>query len=198
VGRQTAGMVFDDVAGLSTAWAAGAKVKFLYFWKHDRERDGSVGSGCLSQWWPGRFEVDGHTFASAEHYMMWRKAVLFGDDVMAGRILAASHPHQAKRLGGLVSGFDQQVWNAHRTPIVVAGNLAKFGQDEALRGYLLTTGRRVLVEASPIDRIWGIGLAADDPRAGDPYRWRGLNLLGFALMRVREELAEAVTGPRRS
>jgi ribA/ribD-fused uncharacterized protein len=191
-------MPFDDVAGLSTAWAAGTKVKFRYFWKHDRERDGSVGAGCLSQWWPGRFEVDGHTFATAEHYMMWRKAVLFGDDVMAGRILTASHPHQAKRFGGLVSGFDQTVWNAHRTPIVVAGNLAKFRQDPVLAEYLLTTGRRVLVEASPLDRIWGIGLTADDPRAGDPYRWRGLNLLGFALMRVRAELAGTVAGPRRS
>jgi ribA/ribD-fused uncharacterized protein len=180
--------MISSVADLTAAKAAGQRLKYLYFWKHDRERDGSVGRGCLSQWWPGTFEADGRTFPSAEHYMMWRKAVLFGDEPMAGRILAARHPHQAKMLGGRVAGFDQAVWNEHRTPIVVAGNLAKVRGDPELRDYLLTTGSRVLVEASPLDRIWGIGLAGDDERAADPYRWRGLNLLGFALMRVRDEL----------
>jgi ribA/ribD-fused uncharacterized protein len=182
-------MSISGVADLTAAVAAGKRYKYLYFWKHDRERDGSAGRGCLSQWWPGRFEADGRTFASAEHYMMWRKAVLFGDEPMAERIVAARHPHEAKKLGGRVAGFDQQTWNEHRTPIVVAGNLAKFRADPELHDYLLTTGNRVLVEASPLDRIWGIGLAGDDPRAADPCRWRGLNLLGFALMRVRAELA---------
>jgi ribA/ribD-fused uncharacterized protein len=120
--------------------------------------------------------------------MMWRKAVLFGDEAMAGRILAAPHPKVAKALGGRVTPFRQEEWDAHRYEIVVAGNLAKFGQDDELRDYLLTTGERVLVEASPMDRIWGIGLGRDDPRAADPRRWRGTNLLGFALMDVREGL----------
>ncbi|PRX13341.1 NADAR family protein [Actinoplanes italicus] len=182
-------MSIHSVADLTAAKAAGERLKYLYFWKHDRERDGSAGRGCLSQWWPGRFEAEGRSFATAEHYMMWRKAVLFADEPMAERILAARHPHEAKKLGGRVAGFDQQAWNEHRTPIVVAGNLAKFRADPELHDYLLTTGSRVLVEASPLDRIWGIGLAGDDPRAADPYRWRGLNLLGFALMRVRAELA---------
>jgi ribA/ribD-fused uncharacterized protein len=174
----------DDLA----AYAARKRVKFLFFWGHQPERDGSAGAGCLSQWWPARFTADGQQFASAEHYMIWRKAVLFGDETMAGRILRAPHPKAAKTLGGRVERFDQAVWNQHRYEIVVTGNLAKFGRHKQLRDYLLTTGERVLVEASPQDRIWGIGLGRDDPAAADPRRWRGANLLGFALMDVRESL----------
>ncbi|GIJ81264.1 hypothetical protein SAMN05443287_12014 [Micromonospora phaseoli] len=109
---------------------------------------------------------------------------------MVERVLTAPHPHAAKTLGGRVAGFDQQTWDEHRFDIVVAGNLAEFGQHAALRTFLLATGRRVLVEASPVDRIWGIGLTRDDPAAADPARWRGLNLLGFALMQVRDVLHE--------
>lgn len=91
-------------------------------------------------------------------------------------------------------GFDQAVWERERSGIVVEGSVHKFGQDDRLRGYLLGTGDRVLVEASPMDRIWGIGLAADDERAQDPARWRGLNLLGFALMEARERLRAEAAG----
>ncbi|SDT80050.1 NADAR family protein [Actinoplanes derwentensis] len=180
-----------DVAGLTAVLEAGERVKYLYFWGHQAGKDGDPGAGCLSQWFPSVFRVDGVEFATAEHYMMWRKAKLFGDEVMAGKILAAGHPHEAKKLGGRVAGFDQRIWDEHRMPIVVAGNLAKFSADPALRDYLTATGDRILVEASPMDRIWGIGLTRDDERAADPYRWRGLNLLGFALMEVRARL---VTG----
>ncbi|WP_444947727.1 NADAR family protein [Micromonospora ureilytica] len=175
------------------AQAQGQRVKFLFFWGHQPERDGGVGSGCLSQWWPAPFTVDKLRFATAEHYMMWRKATLFGDRAMAEQILAAPHPHAAKVLGGRVAGFDQRTWTEHRFAIVVAGNLAKFDQHPALRAFLLATGQRVLVEASPLDRIWGIGLNRDDPAAGDPACWRGLNLLGFALMQVREVLRDQGT-----
>jgi ribA/ribD-fused uncharacterized protein len=168
----------------------GRRVKFLFFWGHQPRTDGTVGAGCLSQWCPAPFVVDGLTFATAEHYMMWRKATLFGDAQSAERILAAPHPHAAKTLGAQVAGFDQRVWDEHRYDIVVAGNLAKFDQHPELGAYLLGTGERVLVEASPVDRIWGIGLAADNPRASDPTQWRGLNLLGFALMDVREILQQ--------
>ncbi|WP_433824423.1 NADAR family protein [Actinoplanes sp. CA-015351] len=164
------------------------KLKYLYFWGHQPERDGSVGAGCLSQWSAESFTVDGRRFSTAEHYMMWRKATLFGDEDTAERILAAPHPKAAKDLGGRATGFDQQTWNEHRFAVVVDGNLAKFTQHPALGAYLRGTGRRVLVEASPMDRIWGIGLARDDERAADPRRWRGLNLLGFALMEVRDRL----------
>lgn len=169
----------------------GHRLKFLFFWSHHPSRDGGVGSGCLSQWWPARFAVDGVGFATAEHYMMWRKAMLFGDHQMVEQVVAASHPHRARALGRQVVGFDQMTWEAQRYGIVVDGNLAKFGQHDDLRAYLLGTGERVLVEASPVDRVWGIGLAADDPRASDPTQWQGQNLLGFALMQVRETLRDA-------
>ncbi|PXX57446.1 hypothetical protein DFR70_118101 [Nocardia tenerifensis] len=168
--------------------SAGDKVDYLLFWGHQPERSGRIGAGCLSQWWPASFVVDGTEFASAEHYMMWGKARLFGDADNAARVLAARTPKEAKALGREVGGFDGAVWDAHRYDVVVRGNIAKFGQNAQLLEYLLGTGDRVLVEASPVDRIWGIGLAADDPRAADPARWLGLNLLGFALMDARAEL----------
>jgi ribA/ribD-fused uncharacterized protein len=168
--------------------ALGRPVKYLHFWGHRPNADGSIGSGCLSQWWPAPFTVDGQTYATAEHYMMWRKAKLFGDNDVATRVLAAAHPGDAKKLGRLVRGFDESTWDGARFDIVVAGSTAKFGQHDDLRTYLLGTGERVLVEASPMDRVWGIGLAATDRRAHDPASWQGLNLLGFALMQARQNL----------
>ncbi len=184
----------SSVVDLTDAMRAGARLKFLFFWGHQPQRDGSVGAGCLSQWWPVAFTIDGLRFATAEHYMMWRKATLFDDQATAAQILTVAHPHAAKLLGQQVTGFDQQVWEQRRYDVVVAGNVEKFGQHPALRAYLLGTGERVLVEASPLDQIWGIGLAADHPDAADPARWRGLNLLGFALMRARTVLREQEQG----
>lgn len=120
--------------------------------------------------------------------MMAAKARLFGDEEIARQVLGARTPGAAKALGRRVAGFDEDVWRAHRFAVVVAANVAKFGRHADLRGYLLGTNNRVLVEASPVDRVWGIGLTADDPRAADPARWRGLNLLGFALMQARADL----------
>ncbi|BCL16076.1 NADAR family protein [Micromonospora sagamiensis] len=177
-----------SVAELTDAVRAGRTAKFLFFWGHRARPDGTAGPGCLSQWWPAPFTVDGVEFATAEHHMMWAKAMLFDDRVTAGQVLTVAHPNEAKTLGRRVTGFDERTWQEHRYGIVVAGNLAKFGQHPDLRAFLLGTGERVLVEASPLDRVWGIGLAADDPAAADPARWRGLNLLGFALMRVRTAL----------
>lgn len=164
-------------------------MKFLFFWSHQAERDDTVGKGCLSQWYPRTFEADGQEFPAAEHYMMWRKALLFDDTATARRILAARTPAEAKSLGRQVRNFVGDVWDSERVGIVVDGNLAKFGQHPELLSFLLSTGSRVLVEASPMDRVWGIGLAEDDPRAQDPARWRGLNLLGEALMEVRTRLS---------
>ncbi|MFD0688253.1 NADAR family protein [Actinomadura fibrosa] len=172
-----------DVQHLSTLQTRGTRLKFVFFWR-DTGR-----TGCLSQWHTSPFTVAGITYPTAEHYMMAGKARLFGDEEMAAAILDAGHPAEAKKLGGRVRGFDEETWAAHRFGIVVDGNMAKFSQHPELRSYLLSTGDRVLVEASPLDRIWGIGLAADDERAERVADWRGLNLLGFALMEVRERLA---------
>ncbi len=125
---------------------------------------------------------------TAEHYMMYAKAKLFGDEQAMERLLKASNPGEAKAIGRQVQGFDEEHWQQHRFGIVVTGNLAKFSYNADLQEYLLNTGNRVLVEASPVDRIWGIGMAADNPAAENPDRWKGDNLLGFALMQVREEL----------
>jgi hypothetical protein len=178
-----------DLTTLRAEARAGVRHEFLFFWGHRPSPDGTVGASCLSQWWPAPFGVAGVTYATAEHFMMAEKARLFGDEGARARVLAAGHPKRAKDAGRQVRGFDEATWAEGRFDVVVRGNLAKFGQNEALGRFLLGTGARVLVEASPVDRVWGIGLAASDPRAGDPEAWRGLNLLGFALMRVRERLA---------
>ena len=170
----------------------GGRPKYLFFWGHQPEADGSIGKGCLSQWWPASFTVDGVTYPSAEHYMMRAKALLFGDAEAAARIPLAPHPREAKMMGRQVRGFDEEHWAGHRVEFVVAANVAKFGQDPALRDYLLTTGSRVLVEASPRDRIWGIGMGAGNELASSPGHWRGLNLLGFALMEARQRLSQEV------
>ncbi len=180
-----------NVTDLIALTASGQRIKYVLFWGHTAAGDGGASAACLSQWSPEAFTVDGTRFATAEHYMMWRKATLFGDTASAERILAAGHPRDAKLLGGRVAPFDQQVWDAERFGIVVAGNLAKFRQNPDALTFLAGTGSRVLVEASPTDRIWGIGLTREDPRATDPARWRGLNLLGFALMEVRTRLADS-------
>lgn len=167
---------------------SGAKPKYLLFRGHRPPAAGGVGKGCLSQWWPAAFTVDGLVYRSTEHFMMAAKALLFGDAETAARVLQAPHPGAAKALGRQVRGFCEQVWMQRRFELVVTGNLAKFGQHRDLREFLLGTGDRVLVEASPQDRIWGIGLAANDERATVPEQWLGLNLLGFALMEVRHRL----------
>ena len=113
----------------------------------------------------------------------------FRDHDMLQQILNAGHPAQAKDLGRLVRGFDESVWVAKRYGIVVRGNLAKFSQNDDLLRYLLSTAPRVLVEASPRDPVWGIGLSEREGLASRPSEWRGLNLLGFALMEVRERLS---------
>jgi ribA/ribD-fused uncharacterized protein len=192
-----------DQDSLVRAVEAGARVKYLHFWGHAPRADGTVGASCLSQWWVAPFTVDGVEYATAEHWMMAAKARLFGDAEAERRAVGAAHPSQAKKAGRLVRGFDEDVWARERFGIVVEGSVHKFAAHADLREFLLGTGGRsemgvppaegcgrVLVEASPLDRVWGIGLAADAEAAADPRRWRGLNLLRFALMAARERLAD--------
>ena len=179
-----------SVEALCEAVAGGWEPQFLFFWGHTpKPRQRHIGAECLSQWYPAEFVVDGTRFATAEHFMMYRKALLFDDPDTATRILAAREPGAAKALGRAVRGFDEDVWKKERVAIVVAASVAKFGQNEALRTYLQNTKRQVLVEASPRDAIWGIGLSVSNPAAQSPWEWRGLNLLGFALMAARSELS---------
>ncbi|MBG0852161.1 NADAR family protein [Streptomyces spinoverrucosus] len=180
--------VIDSRDALVREVRAGARIKYLHFWGHRPRPDGRIGASCLSQWWPSPFTVDGVEYATAEHWMMAGKARLFDDAEAERRALAAEHPAQAKKAGRLVRGFDQAVWERERFGIVAEGSFHKFAAHADLREFLLDTEERVLVEASPVDPVWGIGLAADDEAAGDPERWRGLNLLGFALMGARERL----------
>ncbi|OXS32815.1 hypothetical protein CHR28_24310 [Streptomyces sp. XY006] len=178
----------DSREALIRAVRAGAGIKYLHFWGHRPRPDGRIGPSCLSQWWPSPFTVDGVRYATAEHWMMAGKARLFEDAAAERAVLAAGHPAEAKKAGRLVRGFDETVWARERFRIVVEGSVHKFAAHPELQGFLLGTGDRVLVEASPVDRVWGIGLAADDEAAMDPERWRGPNLLGFALMAARERL----------
>lgn len=179
-----------DRESLIEAVRLGAAPKFLFFWGHRPLPGGEVGKPCLSQWADAPFTVDDLEYPTAEHFMMAEKARLFGDDAAVERILRATSPGAAKRLGRGVRSFEQARWEAARFEIVVRGNVAKFGQSPLLREFLLGTAGRVLVEASPVDRIWGIGLAASDARAAHPDQWLGLNLLGFALMEARLRLSK--------
>lgn len=165
----------------------GRSVNYLCFWGHRPQADGSIGKGCLSQWYEAGFKVEGVHYPTAEHYMMAAKARLFDDAQMFERIAQAPDPGKAKALGRKVKHFNNETWLAHRFDIVVDGNIAKFSQNPSLRDFLLGTGERVLVEASPRDSIWGIGLGQGE-KAEEPRQWRGLNLLGFALMQVRDQL----------
>jgi ribA/ribD-fused uncharacterized protein len=178
----------ERLAALITAEAAGEPIEMLHFWGHQPNRDGSVGPGCLSQWWSQPFTVDGFVYPSAEHFMMAGKARLFGDQDALAAVYAAASPGAAKAVGRRVRDFDDTAWKRAAYDIVVAGNLAKFGQNPDLWAFLRATGRTVLVEASPRDRIWGIGMGRENPDAQRPSAWRGRNLLGFALMEVRERL----------
>ncbi len=170
---------------------AGLEPDYLFFWGHTSKGRG-LGKECLSQWYPTSFIVDGNTFPTAEHYMMWSKAMLFADGAAAERILAAAEPGAAKQLGRGVRGFDEDELEAHRFRIVVDGSIAKFSQNEELRAFLLGTKQRILVEASPRDTIWGIGMGETNEHARRPSQWRGLNLLGFALMVARARLRSGV------
>jgi len=164
------------------------EIDFLFFWGHRLQKDGSIGKGCLSQWYAGGFNHQGIYYSSAEHWMMAQKATLFEDLECRKQILQAATPNDAKALGRKIKQFDTKKWDAASYQIVVEGNYLKFSQEDKLKDFLLSTKDKILVEASPYDTIWGIGMLADDPRATDPQKWAGINKLGFALMEVRDLL----------
>jgi len=166
---------------------------FLFFWGHTPATPDEIDKSCLSQWYDAPFTIKSYyenekdtVYPTTEHWMMAQKAELFEDLETKEEILHAETPEIAKSLGRKIKNFDENVWNIHKTNIVVSGNRHKFDKNEKLKDFLLQTGDAVLVEASPVDTIWGIGLAQNDPNAKHPELWKGENLLGFALMKVRD------------
>jgi len=141
---------------------------------------------CFSQWHESNFTIDGVVYCRAEQWMMAEKARLFNDPVTEKLIMEATHPRDHQRFGREVRNFDQAIWDASARDIVFQGNYAKFEQNADLREKLLATGDKLLVEASPTDRIWGIGLGMDDERRHDPKNWQGTNWLGEVLTKVRD------------
>lgn len=152
---------------------------FTFFWKS---------ASPFSQWHRSTFEVDGITFNCGEQFMMYQKATLFKDLYMAKQILQETQPRKHKELGRKVRNFNRDVWERECMNIVYKGNKAKFTQNKHLLDKLLSTKGTTLVEASPFDTIWGIGLEATHPDAKKPSKWPGQNKLGIVLTQLREDL----------
>jgi len=156
-------------------------VEYAFFW-----------NGPFSQWFKFNFEASGIKFNSAEQYMMYHKAQLFGDHQMAKKILESSNQARIKEYGRRVKGFDETVWNEHKFQIVKAGNIFKFREifkdKEFAEAFEKQIGERLFVEASPYDKIWGVGLHWSDNRILDKSKWLGQNLLGKAIDEALVEL----------
>lgn len=160
---------------------------FVLFWGHE-DRGKGLTKVCLSQWYQCPFVVEGQYYNCAEQYMMAEKARIFGDEEIRQQILAEYSQMAMKKLGRKVRDYDDEIWKEKRFDVVVKGNIAKFSQNEKLLDFLLSTDNKILVEASPKDTVWGIGLDESSPEAIQPRKWIGENLLGFALMEVRDIL----------
>jgi len=155
------------------------KEKFTFFWKS---------YSPFSQWHWSTFKIGDISFPTAEHYMMYMKAMCFADKEIAEKILKVNHPAEAKKLGRQVKNFNQKAWESVCKKFVYDGNYAKFTQNPKLKEKLFETAGTTLAEASPYDKIWGLGLAEDDPRAQNRETWQGKNWLGEILTQLREDL----------
>lgn len=142
----------------------------------------------LSNWYPSPFTVEKKNFSSMEQFMMYRKAICFGDEAVAKSILSTDDASQIKALGRQVKNYDEHIWNGIRQIVVYKGLLAKFSQNEDLKDRLKSTGEAILAECAVKDLIWGVGLSMKDPNRLDKTKWEGQNLLGYTLMMVREYL----------
>ncbi len=168
----------------------GETIKYIFFWGHTNKNGEEIGKFVFSQWYPSAFTVEGIEYKTTEHWMMAHKAKLFNDQEAFDRVIKTEKAAEVKAIGRQIKNFDEAKWNEAKYEIVKTGNVHKFSQNEKLKTYLLDTSDRVIVEASPTDAIWGIGLAQDAKRIENPHTWRGLNLLGFALMEARDFLRE--------
>ncbi|MBO5008989.1 MAG: NADAR family protein [Clostridia bacterium] len=145
-------------------------------------------NGYMSNWWLSKFIINNITFSSMEQYMMYQKALCFNDTETATKILEISDVAQIKALGRLVKNYDDNHWNGVRQIVVYEGLLAKFSQNDELKKQLKATGDAILAECAVQDRIWGIGLSMKDADRFDKSKWKGQNLLGYALMKVRDKI----------
>ncbi|AYB30386.1 NADAR family protein [Chryseolinea soli] len=175
---------------LKNKFDKGEPLKYIFFWGHSNKAPDEIGKFVFSQWYPSPFTLDGVEYKTAEHWMMAQKARLFGDHEISERILKATKPGEVKELGRKIRGFDEVKWNNEKFEIVKTGNIHKFNQNKKLKEYLLSTADRIIVEASPTDSIWGIGLGQDAKLIEDPHTWKGENLLGFAIMAARDFLRD--------
>lgn len=165
----------------------GVNLKFLFFYGHTNNTD-YINKSCLSQWYPSPFIINGILYQTCEHWMMAEKARLFNDEESEELIINCNTPSEAKSYGRKVKNFDETTWKKKAKQVVCEGNHAKFSQNSKLKEFLTSTKGKILVEASPYDKIWGIGLGENDVRALNPNEWQGENLLGFCLMEVRSVL----------
>ena len=165
-----------------------ARQTFIFFWGNQPSKDGVIKKSCLSQWWLSDFQANAGYYCCMEQYMMSQKARLFDDQEIHKKIMSTQSQHEIKTLGRQVKNFDCKIWNKTKYAIVLNGNYYKFFTQKPLRDYLLSTQDNILVEASPYDKIWGIGLSENDNNIDNPVCWKGQNLLGFALMEVRDEI----------
>ena len=157
--------------------------EFVFFWGNP---PGQIAPGCLSNFYPAEFTYCGIVFPTSEHYMMYMKACMAGDEEAKVKVFEDERPGVAKMVGRSVKNFNQDLWTEYSHDIMVPGLIAKFTQNPKLEEYLLSTGDKILVEASPSDKIWGIGMAANDPHINNPAMWNGENRLGYVLMFVRD------------
>lgn len=145
----------------------------------------------FSNWFSCSFrDDDGVVYNCSEQYMMAEKAKLFGDDSTAKKILAALHPWEQKSLGRTISNFDKKTWEDNAKKIVYRGCYFKFTQNAALLDKLIETTGTLLVEASPTDTVWGIGMSENDPNCHDQTKWKGSNWLGEVLTELRDNLTK--------
>lgn len=158
------------------------EMNFIFFHKPNEE------NGYLSNWYLSDFVVNNIHFSSMEQYMMYQKAICFKDTNTAENILKISDVSQIKALGRLVKNYDDNHWNGVRQIVVYEGLLAKFSQNDELKNQLKATKDAILAECAVQDRIWGIGLSIKDENRFDRTKWKGQNLLGYALMKVRDKI----------
>lgn len=168
-----------DLKELRQRIADGDDFEYEFFWR-----------GPFSQWAKQGFTVDGIHYKTAEHWMMAEKARMFKDYKACDNIIKSVQPYEAKALGRKIRNFNEEKWVNERYGVVYAGNEHKFTQNEEYKELLLSTGNKIMVEASPADKIWGIGLDETNPLSLKPLKWRGLNLLGFILTDLKNNLRE--------